>query len=56
MTPETQSDIASGGPISGPRRLGRMLMGFILGCMLPIAVMELVALASDIAPFKYQGF
>ena len=38
------------------RRFGALLQGVTLGLLLAIAVLELIALASDATIFQYQGF
>ena len=38
------------------RRLGQILQGLALGAGLPFAIFELIRIAGDITPFKYQGF
>lgn len=38
------------------RRAGAVVQGLVLGLLLPLAVMELAALAGSVGAFKYQGF
>ena len=38
------------------RRAGAVVQGLVLGLLLPLAAMELVALAGSVGAFKYQGF
>lgn len=38
------------------RRAGEIAQGIVLGIWLPVAIVELIKLAGDISPFKYQGF
>ncbi len=56
MNISTESDSNSDRSISRPRHIGRLIKGFVIGFLLPFAIIELIALGSDIAPFKYQGF
>ncbi len=38
------------------RRAGAVAQGLVLGFLVVLAGMELLSLAADISPFKYQGF
>lgn len=38
------------------RLAGRVALGLVLGLALAPALLELAALASNVSPFKYQGF
>jgi hypothetical protein len=38
------------------RRAGAVAQGLVLGVLVVLAGMELMSLAADISPFKYQGF
>ena len=38
------------------RQAGRVVLGLVLGLALAPALLELVALAGNVSPFKYQGF
>jgi hypothetical protein len=43
-------------PVSMPRRLGQICMGFAVGILLVLALIELYSLAGHLTPFRYQGF
>ena len=53
---EPRTDKAAMEKPSFPRRLGRIAQGVVVGSLLLLAVLELIAQAGDITPFKYQGF
>ncbi len=38
------------------RRAGAIAQGLLLGLLVVLAGMELLSLAADVSPFKYQGF
>lgn len=38
------------------RRAGAVAQGLVLGFLVVLAGMELLSLAADVSPFKYQGF
>lgn len=38
------------------RRAGAIAQGLLLGFLVVLAGMELLSLAAEISPFKYQGF
>jgi hypothetical protein len=38
------------------RRIGAVVQGLLLGFLVVLAGMELLSLAADVSPFKYQGF
>jgi predicted lipid-binding transport protein (Tim44 family) len=38
------------------RRAGAIAQGLALGFLVVLAGMELLSLAADVSPFKYQGF
>ena len=50
------SSPGAGGPEHPARRLGRIAGGLALGFLLLPALFELMALAGEVTPFKYQGF